>query len=213
MGMNQYYYRGMRAHGRLYHSAGARWKGLLLPGMNAMKPTLLLMGACLLAGQVFAAPGVMTRDEDLKASAGAGAGVVGRVTKGATVEILARQGGWTQISGDGKTGWVRILAVKSTAPSGGGAGDVLGLVEAGTPRRDPGKVVAVAGLRGLNEEELKQARYNPAELMQLDRYASDRAEAERFAQAARLQPVKVRYLPNPKQQTENKPAYWGDGSP
>jgi hypothetical protein len=157
---------------------------------------LLLWAACL-ALPALAGTGVMIKDEDLRASASTGAATLGRVAKGASVDILARQGGWTQISDQGRTGWVRILAVKSSAPSAGAA-DVLGLVEAGTTRRDPGKVVAVAGVRGLNEEELKLARFNAEELARLERFASDRADAQTFARNAGLQAAKVAYLPKPK---------------
>jgi hypothetical protein len=175
-----------------------------------MKPRFALIFAGLLAVPALAAPGVMIKDDDLKAAASASAASVGHVAKGATVEILARQGGWTQISSGGKTGWVRILAVKSGA-QGGGAGEVLGIVEAGTTRRDPGKVVAVAGLRGLNEEELKLARFNPGELLLLDRFACDRADAERHAREAGLRSLNVAYLPNPKrQQQDGKPGQPND---
>jgi uncharacterized protein YgiM (DUF1202 family) len=178
-----------------------------------MKPRIALFCACLLATPAFAAPGVMIKDDDLKAAASAAAASIGRVAKGATVEILARQGGWTQVTSAGKTGWVRILAVKSSAPAAG-AGDVLGLVQAGTSKRDPGKVVAVAGLRGLNEEELRQARFNPSELLLLDRYASDRPDAERYAREVGLRPASVAYLPDPKRQPrqENSNPLWGDGN-
>lgn len=163
------------------------------------RKAFLLWASCL-ALPAFAGTGVMIKDEDLRASASAGAATLGRVARGASVEILARQGGWTQVKADGRAGWVRILAVKSSAP-GGGAGDVLGLVEAGTTRRDPNKVVAVAGVRGLNEEELKLARFNADELVRLERYASDRADAQSFARNAGLQAAKLAYLPKPKQAT------------
>jgi hypothetical protein len=176
-----------------------------------MKPRIALFCVCLLATPAFAAPGVMIKDDELKATASTAAASVGRVAKGATVEILARQGGWTRVSSGGKTGWVRILAVKSSAPAAG-AGDVLGLVQAGTSKRDPGKVVAVAGLRGLNEEELRLARFNPDELLLLDRYASNRMDAERHARDAGLRPASVEYLPDPKQpQREVRPSSWSDG--
>ena len=168
-----------------------------------MRPLSILPIALLLAAPSWAAPGTMIRDEDMRASGSAGAAVVGRAAQGATVEILARQGGWTQISSSGRTGWVRILAVKSAAPATG-AGDVLGLVEAATGKREPGKVVAVAGVRGLDEEELKSARFSASELVKLERYASDRADAQSFARSAGLQAVNVPYLPNPKKaQQEN----------
>lgn len=166
-----------------------------------MKSTFALFCACLLAAPVLAAPGVMLRDETLRATPAADAAAVGRVAKGATVDIVARQGGWTRISGGGRSGWVRILSVRTAAPATG-LGDVLDAVEAGTARRDPGKVVAVAGVRGLDEEELKLARFNAAELQRLSAYASSRAEAEAYAREAGLRPAKLAYLPNPKRQSK-----------
>ena len=168
-----------------------------------MKPpvkTLALL-LCLLSLPALAAPGVMLRDEDLKASAGAGAANVGRVARGASVEVLARQGGWTQVRGNGRTGWVRILSVRASAPSSSAA-DLAGLVDAGTTRRDPGKVVAVAGLRGLTEDELKTARFNAGELARLHQYAATRAEAEQFARSASLRRQDVRYLAKPAEAGE-----------
>lgn len=167
--------------------------------------------ACL-ALPAFAGSGVMIKDDDLRASASTSAAAVGRVAKGANVDILARQGGWTQVSAQGRTGWVRILSVKSTA-SGASSADVLGLVEAGTTRRDPGKVVAVAGVRGLDEEELKLARFNAEELLRMERFASDRADAQEFARRAGLQALNVSYLPKPKasaaQDSPNEPWNFG----
>lgn len=159
---------------------------------------------------VFAASGVMTKNEDLRASASASGAVVAHAAKGASVEILARQGGWTQISSAGKIGWVRILAVRSTGQSGG-AGDVMGIVQAGTSKHDPSKVVAVAGLRGLNEEELKQAKFNGNELKKLDGYTSSRPDAERFAREAGLKAGAVGYLPNPVKEQQRNDSPWGNG--
>ncbi len=179
-----------------------------------MKSIVSLLLACLVPVSALAATGTMIKDEDMKTSASAASAVVGRAAKGADVEILVRQGGWTRISSAGKTGWVRILAVKSTVPTGG-AGDVFGLVEAGTTKRDPNKVVAVAGLRGLNEEELKLARFDAGQMLQLDHYASDRGDALGFARSNGLQAAKVPYLPNPKQERQqeqnNANDIWGVG--
>lgn len=163
-----------------------------------------------LSAPVFAASGEMTKNEELRATASASGAVVAHAAKGASVEILARQGGWTQISSGGKTGWVRILSVRSTGQTAS-AGDVLGVVQAGTSKRDPGKVVAVAGLRGLNEEELKQAKFNGNELKKLDGYVSTRSDAERFARDAGLKAGTVSYLPSPVKEQRRKDSPWGDG--
>jgi hypothetical protein len=128
---------------------------------------------------------VMLRDDDLRASPDAASKVSGRFAKGMSVRILASQGGWTQVTGNGQTGWVRVLSVRAASSGQAGAG-LAGLVEAGTTTRDPGNVVAVAGVRGLDEETLKSTNFNPEEIRLLESYTLGRAEAEQFAQAAGL---------------------------
>lgn len=174
--------------------------------------------ACLIAlpvltTSVFAAPGVMLKDDDLRASASATSARVARLSRGAVVEVLGRQGGWTQVAQGGRKGWVRILAVRSTDPAtaGGGFG---GLVEAGTRRSDGGRVVATAGLRGLDEAQLKSARFDAGQLLNLDKYQVDRAVAEQFARSAGLSPRDLGYLPAPQREKapDSQPSSpWGDG--
>lgn len=134
---------------------------------------------------------VMLKDDDLRAQPDATAPTLGRLAKGSSVRILASQGGWTRVTADGRTGWVRVLSVRSASQSGA---DLTGLVKAGTAAPDSGKVVAVAGVRGLDEESLKSAAFNPAQIQLLDSYALGRAEAEQFAQAAGLRALAVPYL-------------------
>lgn len=159
----------------------------------------------------WAAPGIMLKDEALRATASATAAVVGKVAKGAPVEILARQGGWSQVRVQGKTGWVRLLSVRGgTAAQTDVAGEMQGVLALGTTRRDPGKVVAVAGVRGLSEEELKQAHYDARQLQQLDGYAVALPEAARFAAEAGLARRELAYLPEPQTPSGNGDG-WGGG--
>jgi hypothetical protein len=177
----------------------------------AMKTFLILL--CLVAAPALAAPGVMLKDEDLRAAASATAASAGRLAKGTQVDVLQRNGGWTQVGSRGRTGWVRILSVRATAPGASGAG-LGGLVEAGTRRGDAGRVVAVAGLRGLNEEELKAARFDANQLMNLDRYQANRAAAEQYAREVGLRPRGLDYLPSPqREKSPEQPAgsSWGEG--
>lgn len=134
---------------------------------------------------------VMLKDDDLRAQPDVSAPTLGRLAKGASVRILASQGGWTRVTADSRTGWVRVLSVRSAAQSGA---DLAGLVKAGTSAPDSGKVVAVAGVRGLDEESLKSAAFDPAQIKLLDGYALGRAEAEQFAQAAGLRAIVLPYL-------------------
>lgn len=172
---------------------------------------LVLLICALSAPPVWAAAGTMIKDEDLRQSASSSAASMGRVSKGASVEVLTRQGGWTQVNHAGVKGWVRILSVKSSVDSSGG--NALGVLQMGTAKRDPSRVVAVAGLRGLNEEELRGAHFNANELLRLDQFISSRMDAEQFARSAGLHHLDVAYIELPKRQRESTPSNspWGDG--
>lgn len=140
------------------------------------------------------APGVMLRDDVLRAQPSAAAASVVKLGKGAQVRVLAGDGGWTQVYAAGKTGWVRILSVKSDIAA---TPDLRAVVEVGQRPADAGRVVAVAGARGLDEVELQSARYSPDELILLDTYAVSRADAERFARVAGLERRDLPFLANP----------------
>ncbi len=169
--------------------------------------------ACLLTTGLVAAPavaasGIMLKDEVLRAGASVGAASIGRVDKGATVDIVGRQGGWTEVVAGGHKGWVRILSVRASASAG--SADLSGLIQAGSQRGDNSRVVATAGLRGLNEEQLKSARFDAGELMKLDRYQVERAAAEQYARAVDLRHRDLDYLPAPQNE---KPRESGPASP
>lgn len=145
-----------------------------------------------------AAPGTMLKDDTLRAQPSASAAGVAQAAKGAAVDVLARQSGWTQVRVNGVTGWVRILSVRGEAPSGG-----IADVGAALQKRDSSKVVAVAGLRGLSEEELKGARFNPQELARMDHYRVDRAGAQHYAATSNLRARDVPHLPKPEAKRDN----------
>lgn len=179
--------------------------------------------ACtLLATFAFAAPGTMIKEDALRSTASAGGLVIAKVPKGAKVDVLRRQSGWTQVSHDGNTGWVRILSVRTTSA---GSGSMFGgILQMGSAQREPRRVVAVAGLRGLSAEEspsgrrltedqLRAARFNPQELALLERYISSRDDAENFAQGVGLNSLDLAYLPTmPKEpETAGGGYVWGEG--
>jgi Bacterial SH3 domain len=156
--------------------------------------TLLL---CVSAPSAMASPGTVLRDETIYSQPSSGAAVAGSAAKGASVDILAKQGGWLRVTAGKTTGWIRLLSVRAGAGGAGGTG-VSDVVGAATTRSDPSRVVAVAGLRGLNDEELKQAKFNGAELTQLDTWVVTVAQAKTFAGQAGLVAVNVPALPEPK---------------
>ena len=152
---------------------------------------------CVMAAPVLAAPGTVLRDEKLYSQPSSSATVAGGAVKGASVNILAKQGGWLRVTAGKTTGWIRLLSVRvgEGGLGGAGLGDVVG---AATTKSDPSRVVAVAGLRGLNEEDLKKAKFKADEVARLDAMKVSATQARSFASQASLAAVKVKALPEPK---------------
>lgn len=172
-----------------------------------MKRSLIAASALLLSVAVasaWAAPGTVLRNEKLYSQPRSSAAVAASVAKGTRVDILSKQGGWLRVSAGKSSGWIRLLSVRAGAGGAGGAGlgDVVG---AATTRSDPSRVVAVAGLRGLNDEDLKQAKFNAGELARLDAWHETPAQAQQFARQAGLAAVNVPALPAPKPAQSSSP--------
>ena len=156
-----------------------------------------LLTLCMSVATAWAAPGTVLRNETLYAQPNSRSAAAGSVAKGAGVNILEKQGGWLRVTAGRTTGWIRLLSVRAGEGGAGGAGfaDVVGVA---TTRSDPTRVVAVAGLRGLNDEDLKQAKFNADELARLNAWEVTAAQARAFAGQSGLAAANVPALPEPK---------------
>jgi len=94
-------------------------------------------------------------------------------------------------------GWVRMLSIRK-GDARKGSGSASGVLALASGRAGTGKVVATTGIRGLNEEELKAARFDEEELKRAESYASSKAEAAKFATQGKLAAHPFDYLPAPK---------------
>lgn len=159
---------------------------------------------CVTAASALAAPGTVLRNDKLYSQPSASSKVAASVPKGASVNILSKQGGWLRVTSGKSTGWIRLLSVRAGAGGLGGAGmgDVVG---AATTRSDPSRVVAVAGLRGLNDEDLKQAKFNGEELARLNTWQATPAQARSFAAESGLTTANVAALPVPQSAKTSSP--------
>ncbi|GAB4127691.1 MAG: hypothetical protein Fur0040_10600 [Sideroxydans sp.] len=111
---------------------------------------------------------------------------------GETLQIVGRQGGWYRVKAGTVQGWVRMLSVRKGSTQKGSA--ATGLLALAAGRGATGKVVATTGVRGLNEEELKAAVFDEAEVARAEDYAVNRADAEKFARQGKLKPRAFDYL-------------------
>ena len=110
------------------------------------------------------------------------------------VEVRQRQGGWYAVSPDGqRQGWVRLLALRferaAYRPGSMGVGSLLSVVKTGHS-----DITVTTGVRGLNEEQLRQARADLGALEKMQKLAVAEAEAREFAAGEGLTSQPVGYL-------------------
>jgi len=121
---------------------------------------------------------------------------IGNLARGETLQILNKKGAWLKVKTTQATGWVRLLSVKRG--SAALFNPVKGVWDVASGRAGTGKVVATTGVRGLNEEELKNARYNEAEVKKMEHYIQTIQEGQQFAKKGGLKAIKFPYLPSPQ---------------
>jgi hypothetical protein len=114
------------------------------------------------------------------------------------VKVLQRSGGWTRVEAGGQQGYVRVFhlrfpATATTADSSGGGLSSLGSALGITRQRSQSTTIATTGIRGLSQEDLKNASPDEAALKQMHSYRSDSGGAERFAKEGKLTPAQVQY--------------------
>ncbi|HUF80062.1 MAG TPA: hypothetical protein VMN03_02920 [Burkholderiales bacterium] len=150
---------------------------------------LVLAAASAAAQQV-----TLERDSPLYSEPRLESAPAAQLRQGATGEVVGKQGAWLQLKTPDAAGWLFSFNVRFPAQKadGGetGAGAALGRVFG--PRRS--SVTSSIGVRGIEEEDLKQATFSGEQMKLLDRYAASKDAAEDSARAAGLAPAKVDYL-------------------
>lgn len=117
----------------------------------------------------------------------------GDITRGEQLQILGKKGAWLNVKTAKASGWVRLLSVKRGTSSGGN--QIKGVLDVASGRAGTGKVVATTGVRGLNEEELKNAKFNEVEVKKLESFTITSQQAQQFAKSGGLKAIKFNYLP------------------
>lgn len=110
------------------------------------------------------------------------------------VAVLQRRASWTQVKSGETTGWVKMLSLQLARGATDRRAD-NGLRSLFNVARSGGSGATVTtGVRGLSEEQLKNAQPDPEALQELERYAANRRDAQRFAAEGKLQGQRVDYL-------------------
>jgi beta-barrel assembly-enhancing protease len=168
-----------------------------------------------------AMPGVLIRDEVLRQTPQAAAPVLAQIKRGAAVEVEQRTHGWLLISSGSMRGWVRILSVRGGEETHNGVNNALGVgldkfKSVFAPSKGIGnRVVAVAGLRGMDEAQ-QYVEQGEVALAQLDRHLASADQVAEFVQAGGLAARALPYL-DPPSKAESGLVRWlkrrGDDTP
>ena len=141
--------------------------------------------------------GVAARATEILKDPSTDSAVVGQLREAVAVKILARQGGWMHIESVNGNGWVRLLAIRTTgsAPATQARGGFLSFLS--RPSSGGGGQTVTTGVRGLDKEQIQNAKPNAAELQKMAGFAVNRSDAERFGGSAGLSRQQVGYLKPP----------------
>ncbi|MDE2118430.1 MAG: SH3 domain-containing protein [Betaproteobacteria bacterium] len=165
--------------------------------MSPIRITLAVLAMLAMHAAWAAESGMALKADAIRAEPFGDAKTVATLSAGDKVEILKKDGGWLQVKSAKGSGWVRMLSIRK-GEARKGSGDAAGLLGLASGRAGTGKVVATTGIRGLNEEELKSAKFNAAELKLAESFATSRPEAQKFAAQGKLAARKFDYLPAPE---------------
>lgn len=156
-----------------------------------MRFALLLLLAPALC---LAEPATVIRATELKQQPATDAATVAPLAENARVNALERKGGWTRVKAEGGAeGWVRMLALRYAGAGEARQGDagiaqILNVARTGTSGAQ-----VTTGVRGLDAEQLANAKPNAAELKKMEKYAASRNGAGGFAAKGKLSAQQVDY--------------------
>jgi len=165
--------------------------------MKPIKPMIagiFMLSACL----AHAESGTALKADTLRAEPYADAKTAGSIARNDALDILDKKGAWLKVKAPKGSGWVRLLSVKRGAA--GKSNEAAGVLSVASGRAGTGQVVSTTGVRGLNEEDLKSAKFNEDETKKLEGATVTADQARQFATSGNLRVRKLDYLPNPDKQ-------------
>ncbi len=158
--------------------------------MRVIRMLLILLFA---VSPAMAAPAqesaLVIRATDLKAQPFIDAANVAPVTANQPVTIIQRRGGWANVQANGKTGWLRTLNLRLAPGTSGAPARGASSLRTGSS----GKTVTT-GVKGLDEEQIRNATVDREQLAALGTLGVTEGDARAAAAGKRLSENKLGYL-------------------
>jgi hypothetical protein len=176
---------------------------------------LYVIGISLYTSSAIAEPGTIVSSASLRQSASYTAPVIGQLEAGQAVQLGQRTGGWKLVTfsvenGSTNSGWVRsyqvrtgTITVKQESSSGGFLSGLASLSRKASglfssnddQGRRSGDSVATIGVRGLSEEEIKNAKPDFKELEKMEKYRVSTKTAVDYAHKGQRKSIKLAHMP------------------
>lgn len=174
--------------------------------MRVRQAALLALLLVLPATAAGAETGLVIRPADLMAQPFIDAAKVGPVAANQPVEIVARQGAWVNVTAGGRTGWIRALnlrlagagAAPGAAASPGNSGERPSVGSLSNPasllRTGSSGRTVTTGVKGLDEENIRNASVDLQQVEALAALAATPDDARQKAATSKLAESQVDYL-------------------
>lgn len=170
-----------------------------------MRFGLMLLVLTLAAAPAMAAPqerALVIRAGDLMAQPFIDAAKVAPVAADQPVIIIERRGGWVNVQANGKSGWLRTLNLRLEP----GTSDINRSLSrsASLLRTGSSGQTVTTGVKGLDEEKLRNATVDPAQLAKLGTLAVPEGDARAVAARKKLVETRLDYLKPGKPSDDGK---------
>jgi len=159
-----------------------------------------VVACCLTGNPAYAEPAQTIRDTDLQAQSQSDSAVIATLPGKTQLDVMQRKGAWSQVkTGTNQTGWVRMLNLRfdsTAAPAKSDSTAISALTGLLSTGRTSNTGTVTTGVKGLNEEDLKNAQPNPVEFQKMQQFTVDKSVGQTFAKNSKLTPNEVNYLPD-----------------
>ena len=148
--------------------------------------------------------GVISRDATLYAKPFKDADSIAELPASTAITVLKRKGGWYEIKSTDKQGWVRLTRVRlnrkggASQESDSGVGELLTGLATGRGKSD--QDTTATAVKGLSEEELRNAQPDEDALNSLDNFAVSDADSDNSG----LQTRQVEFQATTKEESDSQ---------
>lgn len=147
-------------------------------------------------------PSLTNRATELRAAPDDAATVVKQLAERTQVQVQERKGAWSRVKVGNDIGWVRMMHVRGGATvvvdekssSGGFFAGFNRLLSGSGNRGNQRAQSATVGIRGITEEDLKNADPDPAAYSSMKSYAASDSSARLLASQGKLAFRSIAYL-------------------